>query len=109
VSFLHSVLADSSFLALAPTFMTKALNRVLELAIDDPASRPPSGAVQLIALSSNGDLRSAINSLQVLCSGDALRVKGGTAKKQRTAPARGRGSRGGRGARVVVSDEIRAA
>lgn len=100
---------DRSFRPLAPTFITKALNRVLTMAIQDPALRPPSGAIQLIA-QSNGDLRSAINSLQMLSSGKSLKA---TAKKRKTdAPrtkATGRGSRGGKGAKVDLSDEIRSA
>lgn len=72
--------------------------------------RPSLGAVQLIGMSANGDLRSAINSLQVLCSGDqfkkAKRSKKSDAKRGK---ATGRGSRGGRGAKVDVSEEIRAA
>lgn len=100
--------SHARFLSLAPTFLTKALNRVLGLAISDPAKRPSPGAVQLISLSANGDLRSAINSLQMLCSGSVLKNK-----KRKTGESRekatGRGSRGGRGTKVDVSDEIRAA
>ncbi|EJT50597.1 RAD17 isoform 4 [Trichosporon asahii var. asahii CBS 2479] len=92
-----------------PTFITKALNRVLSMAIQDPALRPPVGAIQLIA-QSNGDLRSAINSLQMLSSGKSLKAM---AKKRKTdaprAKATGRGSRGGKGAKVDLSDEIRTA
>lgn len=79
------------------------------MAIQDPALQPPTGAIQLIA-QSNGDLRSAINSLQMLSSGKSLKAM---AKKRKTdAPrskATGRGSRGGKGAKVDLSDEIRTA
>ncbi|TXT13660.1 hypothetical protein VHUM_01027 [Vanrija humicola] len=103
--------AEVDFLPLAPTFVTKALNRVISLAIPDAAKRPSPGAVQLIAQSSHGDLRSSINSLQVLCTGSALK----SSKKRKTdgdgkpSKATGRGSRGGKGAKIDVSEEIRAA
>lgn len=89
--------------------MIKALNRVLGLAISDPDKRPSPGAVQLIAHSSNGDLRSAINSLQLLSSGTVLKKKKRKSGDLRESKASGRGSRGGRGAKIDVSDDIRAA
>lgn len=79
------------------------------MAIKNPAMRPPPGAIQLIA-QSNGDLRSAINSLQMLSSGKSLRA---LAKKRKVdtprAKAVGRGSRGGKGAKVDLGDDVRAA
>lgn len=103
--------ADSSFLPLAPTFLNKALSRVLSIAIEDPDLRPAAGVVQLIGLSCNGDLRSAINSLQLLCTGAALQSakKRKTGKEAKRGKATGRGARGGRGAKIDVSEEIRAA
>lgn len=67
--------------------------------------------MQLIGLSCNGDLRSAINSLQLLCTGTNNMLKGKkrkTGKEEKRGKAVGRGSRGGRGAKVDVSEEIRA-
>ena len=49
--------------------MIKALRRVLELARKKHDFDPPAAtALQLIALTSNGDLRAAINSVQLLCT-----------------------------------------
>ncbi|BEJ12354.1 hypothetical protein CspHIS471_0208140 [Cutaneotrichosporon sp. HIS471] len=103
--------AEIEFLPLAPTFLKKALSRVLELAIEDPSQRPAPAAVQLIGLTCNGDLRSAINSLQLLCTGRTLQTlkKRKTVKQEKRGRATGKGSRGGRGAKVDVSEEIRAA
>lgn len=109
---------EVDFIPLAPTFVTKALKRVVGLAVPTMADRPPDSALQLIALSCHGDLRSAINSLQMLCS-----QKGGIRGKRRkkgkteedesdvdveTGKKKGRGGRGGRGGKVDVSDELRA-
>ncbi|CAK9784093.1 hypothetical protein CC85DRAFT_268159 [Cutaneotrichosporon oleaginosum] len=103
--------AEIDFLPLAPTFLKKALNRVLEQAIEDPAQRPSPAAVQLLGLSCNGDLRSAINSLQLLCTGRSLKTlkRRKTGKQENRGRATGKGSRGGRGAKVDVSEEVRAA
>ncbi|GMK55142.1 hypothetical protein CspeluHIS016_0201980 [Cutaneotrichosporon spelunceum] len=103
--------AEIDFLPLAPTFLKKALNRVLELAIENTSQRPAPDAVQLIALTCNGDLRSAINSLQLLCTGRTLQTlkKHKTGKDGKRGRATGKGSRGGRGAKVDVSEEVRAA
>jgi cell cycle checkpoint protein len=84
---------------------------VLELAIEDSSQRPADAAVKLVSLSCNGDLRSAINSLQLLCTGRTLQTlkKRKTGKEERRGRATGKGSRGGRGGRVDVSEEVRAA
>ncbi len=108
--------SEHSFIALAPTFLTRALNRVLQQAIPQANRRPPASAVQLIVLTSNGDLRSAINSLQLLCSrklGPPAAKKrktrdeddGSTSSKRRF---HGKGSRGGKGAKLDVSEDLRA-
>jgi cell cycle checkpoint protein len=90
--------------------MTKAMSKVLDAALTDPATRPPTSALQLIALTSNGDLRSAINSLQLLCSRE--RGDKGRKRKARTdmgpPKKKGKGSRGGKGAKLDVSDDLRA-
>lgn len=90
--------------------MVKALGRVLHQAISDPSQRPPNSALQLIALTSHGDLRSAINSMQLFCS----RGLTGKGKKRKAvedngpSKRKGKGSRGGKGARVDISDDLRA-
>jgi cell cycle checkpoint protein len=90
--------------------MTKALNRILQQAVPEVSMRPPASAIQLIALTSHGDLRSAINSLQLLCSRE-LGHKGHKRKKKDEeggVKKKGKGSRGGRGAKVDISDDLRA-
>ncbi|WVQ69872.1 uncharacterized protein L199_008094 [Kwoniella botswanensis] len=108
---------EIDFLPLAPTFLNKALLRVLQTAIPRAVDRPSHATVQLIALSSNGDLRSAINSLQLVCSGkkdskgkkrkyrgdDEVEEDGGSRKR-----GSGKGSRGGKGAKLDVSKDLRA-
>lgn len=99
-----------SFLSLAPTFMFKALNRVLSIAEYDHSLRPPAPAVQLVGLTSNGDLRSAINSLQLLCS-RRLTPQDSKRKKVDAGESigkKGKGSRGGKGSKIEVSDDLRA-
>ena len=101
-----------SFIPLAPTFITKALKRVLEQAIQEAKSRPPQSALQLIALTSNGDLRSAINSLQMLCS-QPTHATGKKRKKRDvedslSSKKSGQGSRGGKGAKVDIPQDLRA-
>ena len=76
--------------------MSKALRRVLEQARQTNDFDPPAAAaLQLIALTSNGDLRSAINSIQLLCThGQAqLRETGasGNAVGQKRKAGRGSG------------------
>ena len=64
-------------------------------------------------MTSNGDLRSAINSLQLLC---ARQLGGGTGRKRKkrdeeeggSKKKRGKGSRGGKGAKLDVSEDLRA-
>jgi cell cycle checkpoint protein len=90
--------------------LTKALTRVLDMAILKPQTPPPRSAVQLIAMTANGDLRSAINSLQLLCAGG---LKGTSNKRKRkeevaTGKKKGLGSRGGKGAKLDVSQDLRA-
>lgn len=108
----------SSFLALAHTFLIKAINRVLSLALPKGTNPPPTSAIHLIALSANGDLRSAINSLQMLCSRKLPKeskkrkseeVNEGPRKKGAGAGAASKkGLKGGKAAKVDASDELRA-
>jgi cell cycle checkpoint protein len=100
-----------SFIPLALTFITRALKRVLSLAIG-PNDQPPNSAVQLVALSCNGDLRSAINSLQMLCTygrdrGASKKRKFGQDAGGTNGKKSGKGSKGGRGAKLNVSEELR--
>ncbi|KIY34336.1 cell cycle checkpoint protein [Cryptococcus gattii E566] len=106
------------FIPVAPTFILKALNRVISLNPLPPAQRPTKATLQLIAQSSNGDLRSAINSLQLLCGGRKHGDKDRVGKKRKEREeevvsgskgrGKGRGSMGGRGAKLDVGSELRA-
>lgn len=106
------------FLSLAHTFLIKAINRVLDLALPKGTTPPPTSAIHLIALSANGDLRSAINSLQMLCSRKLPKeskkrksdeMDEGARKKGAGAGAGSRkGLKGGKAAKVDASDELRA-
>ncbi|WVW82874.1 hypothetical protein I302_104886 [Kwoniella bestiolae CBS 10118] len=107
---------EIDFLPLAPTFLNKALLRVMQIAIPKAVDRPSQATVQLIALSSNGDLRSAINSLQLVCGGRKDASKGKKRKsrgddEEEDGPKKrgsGKGSRGGKGAKLDVSKDLRA-
>lgn len=113
-----SELKTCRFLPVAPTFQIKALKRIIDLSCKKSSNTPPPpSALQLIALTSNGDLRSAVNSLQMLCTQTAIIAKkrkgnkddDGTNKKRKTsASSTGRGGRGGKGAKVDISDDLRA-
>ena len=104
----------TSFIPLAPTFITKALSSIIS---QHNSTRPKSahlagGAndpnLHLIAATCNGDLRSAINSLQML--------KTGIQKKRKAPPTiqevkklKGKGSRGGKGSKIAADEEVRIA
>jgi cell cycle checkpoint protein len=96
-----------SFLPIAPTFLIKALNRIIPLAYPKGVARPPPEALQLIAQSSNGDLRSAVNSLEFLATQMIPKATGKT-KASGGAKKTGKGSRGGRGAKIDASEQVRA-
>lgn len=92
---------------MAPTFLVKALKRISGLAFPNSKSRPSQDTIQLIAHTANGDLRSAINSLQFLSrSGDADNGLKATTTGPR-AKASGKGSRGGKGGKVNASEEVK--
>jgi cell cycle checkpoint protein len=91
---------------MAPTFLVKALKRISALAFPDAKSRPSQDAIQLIAHTANGDLRSAINSLQFLSRGDQGYGLNAKAANPR-AKASGKGSRGGKGAKLNTSNEVK--
>ncbi|ORX33735.1 Rad17 cell cycle checkpoint protein-domain-containing protein [Kockovaella imperatae] len=103
---------EVDFLPLAPSFAVRALNRILPLAVKSPSDRPPASALQLIALTCNGDLRSAVNSLQLLCSRvakqDGRKRKRDDEELNSKSKAKGRGSQGGKGAKLDLSDQLRA-
>ncbi|WVQ71805.1 hypothetical protein IAR50_001347 [Cryptococcus sp. DSM 104548] len=111
---------EIDFIPIAPTFMLKALTRILTLSPLPPSSHPAKATLQLICQSSNGDLRAAINSLQMLCGGRGKVLNGRTAARGRgrgrgqkddgeTAVKRkGKGSMGGKGGLLDVSPELRA-
>jgi hypothetical protein len=92
---------------MAPTFLVKALKRISALAFPDAKSRPSQDTIQLIAHTANGDLRSAINSLQFLSrsgeSGNGLNAKATGPRVK----ASGKGSRGGKGAKLNSSEEVK--
>lgn len=93
---------------MAPTFLVKALKRISTLAFPDTKSRPSQDSIQLIAHTANGDLRSAINSLQFLSrngeQGHGLNTQGANPRIK----ASGKGSRGGKGAKINTSNEVKA-
>ncbi|ODO10847.1 hypothetical protein I350_01446 [Cryptococcus amylolentus CBS 6273] len=108
------------FIPIAPTFMFKALSRILTLSPLPTASHPAKATLQLICQSSNGDLRAAINSLQMFCGGrgkipngrGAARGQGkGRGQKDEghvVVKRKGKGSMGGKGGLLDVSPELRA-
>jgi hypothetical protein len=79
---------------MAPTFIAKALKRVLNLAIPITSDRPSNDIVQLIAQTSNGDLRSAVNSLEMLMKTSSIALTNAASGKS-ALPKKGKGSRGG--------------
>ncbi|RSH93942.1 Cell cycle checkpoint protein rad17 [Saitozyma podzolica] len=111
---------EIDFLALAHTFLIKAINRVLSLALPKGTTPPSTSAIHLIALSANGDLRSAINSLQMLCSRKLPKESKKRKSDEMDEGARNKGAgagvgagskkglKGGRAAKVDASDELRA-
>lgn len=92
---------------MAPTFLVKALKRISALAFPDDKSRPSQNSIQLIAHTANGDLRSAINSLQFLSRSsepsNGLNAKGAKPRGK----VSGKGSRGGKGAKFKTSEEVK--
>lgn len=78
--------------------MLKALRRVLELARKTNDFDPPAAtALQLVALTSNGDLRAAINSIQLLCTHGQARDDGDGANGKKR-----KGAKSERGASKVA-------
>ncbi|KAJ9123972.1 hypothetical protein QFC22_000763 [Naganishia vaughanmartiniae] len=96
------------FLPMAPTFLIKALKRISALAFSDAKSRPSQEFIQLIAHSANGDLRSAINSLQFLSrSGNLRNAITLTSNSSASGKKTGKGSRGGKGTKLKGSEEVK--
>lgn len=90
---------------MAPTFIAKALKRVLNLAIPNASDRPSNDVVQLIAQTSNGDLRSAVNSLEMLMKTSSAALTSAVSGKT-ALPKKGKGSRGGGKGKVSGSKEM---
>jgi len=90
---------------MAPTFIGKALKRLITLAIPAPSDRPSNDIVQLIAQSSNGDLRSAVNSLEMLMKTGSGSLPTSTTSKS-ALPKKGKGSRGGGKTKTSGSKEM---
>jgi cell cycle checkpoint protein len=116
-------IADVRFIPVAPTFVTKALGQVVQRDCERTRIMPgmrsiiATPSLQLIAVTCNGDLRSAVNSLQLLSTQSKKRKAptSETTDSQAGVPwtkrlkAKGKGSRGGKGAKLQVDDELRAA
>ncbi|XP_041358274.1 cell cycle checkpoint protein RAD17-like [Gigantopelta aegis] len=66
-----------SFNPVAPTMMIKVLTRIANLALNQGASNfvPSSNVLESVAMSSAGDVRSAVNALQFACCQDTLDLK----------------------------------
>lgn len=96
------------FLPMAPTFLIKALKRISALAFAEARSRPSQELIHLIAHSANGDLRSAINSLQFLSrSGNSRNAITSTSSASVSGKKTGKGSRGGKGTKLKGSEEVK--
>ncbi|XP_059140246.1 cell cycle checkpoint protein RAD17-like [Physella acuta] len=66
-----------SFNPVAPTMLVKVLNRVISREAGQLKFAPPSiSVIETIAMSSNGDIRSALNTLQFACRQDTIDLKG---------------------------------
>ncbi|WVN86688.1 uncharacterized protein L203_101860 [Cryptococcus depauperatus CBS 7841] len=106
---------EVDFLPIAPTFMTRALTRIISLSLP-PEKQPSKATIQLLVQSSNGVLRSAINSLQLFSSARAVADRSQPGQKRKGQEEgltmgvrkKGKGSMGGRGAKLDVSLELRA-
>jgi cell cycle checkpoint protein len=101
-----------SFIPLAPTFLVKALNRITTLVESRSVIPQPKHSVQLIALSCNGDLRSAINSLQLLCTRNMQstndRAKSRRRREEDESAIKEKRVRMSKKAKLDVSEELRA-
>jgi cell cycle checkpoint protein len=118
---LHIKHADpGSFIPIAHTFITKALKAVVYRHMERTNIGPQAkyagssfkeSSIQLIAATCNGDLRSAINSLQMLRSGGLIAGARESRKPKLLAGTvvKGRGSKGGKGARIDADEGVRAA
>ncbi|UZJ54965.1 hypothetical protein CBS101457_004285 [Exobasidium rhododendri] len=97
------------FNPVAPTFLTKALKRVLELArsslstsIPAPTSESAKDLIEVVVESASGDLRSAINTLQVIClRGESLLQERGVKRK-----AGGKSSKNKKGAKKTTRSAV---
>jgi len=111
-----------SFIPIAHTFIIKALASISQRHTTNQPKSSIAGTAKdpnlhLIAATCNGDLRSAINSLQMLKTG--LRLGGAKGKRLPTGrdeniagikkPVKGRGSKGGKGAKIDADEGVRAA
>jgi cell cycle checkpoint protein len=78
----HSSASVSSFNPIADTFLRKGLQTVLSRA---RVASPGSEALELIIATSNGDIRSGINTLQFVCSSGLgeLGIKSGNKKNKK--------------------------
>lgn len=83
---------------MAPTFVLKALKRIAALEYPNAKDRPSNDSLQLISESCNGDLRSAINSLEFLASSGSAKLQGAVS---------GLKKRGGRTAKTVKGQSLR--
>ncbi|KAK9720091.1 RFC checkpoint protein Rad17 [Basidiobolus ranarum] len=61
-----------SFNLIAPTFLKKALKRILDLEYSQSSHQLDTNEVDAIVAQSNGDIRNALNGLQFICLGDQM-------------------------------------
>lgn len=121
-SMLVEVVLRYSFIPIAHTFIIKALASISQRHITNQPKGSVAGTTKdpnlhLIAATCNGDLRSAINSLQMLKTG--LKLGGAKGKRLPTRrdeivadikkSVKGRGSKGGKGAMIDADEGVRAA
>jgi cell cycle checkpoint protein len=115
----------NSFIPIAHTFVIKALASIVQRHNTNHPKGSVAGSTKdpnlhLIAATCNGDLRSAINSLQMLKTGLRLDIASAGSKRKRIPlggdeigsvvnKVKGRGSRGGKGAKLEADEGVRAA
>ena len=71
------------FNPIAPTFLTKALQALLNTHFAESKKRMPSKEVlDIVVQSSNGDIRSAVMAMQFACTADAISAKAKPGKRK---------------------------
>ncbi|GAA5938024.1 Rad24p [Sporobolomyces koalae] len=91
----HPACREISFNPIAVTIMKKALNRILDQVYDSSiatGSRPSASTLDLLIQHSNGDIRSALMSLQFLASDGTVAPRNGT-QSHGAGASKGRGKK----------------